>query len=380
MHRKRLMLAGVIGRYPVGGVTWCALHYLAGLQRLGYDVFYLEDTGECAFDPVANGLSTDPSYSTRYIRRHLAMVGLENAWTYVDYTGRYHGHPREAVIAACREADAMINLSGGCWIARPEYEGLRKVFIDTDPGFTQRAIVETRDAWYKDFFGGHHALFTFALNIGAPGCTIPETPLQWQTTVQPVVLDFWPVVPPPADAPYTTILSWRVERIGMSDSKGPEILRLADVPARSRQRIVLAIAGQAPIDVLNAKGWATTDAVAASIDAATYRTFIQHSRAEIGFAKSMYVQTRSGWFSDRTECYLASGRPAVARDTGFGDHIPCGEGLFAFTGQDDLLAAMADIESDYQRHSERARMIAAEFFSADKVLRSLLERAGLGID
>jgi len=376
-HRRLLILAGIIGRYPVGGVTWCALHYLAGLQRLGYEVFYLEDTGECSFDPVANGLSTDPSYSVRYIRRHLAMVGLENAWAYVDYTGRYHGKPREAVVAACRDADAMINLSGGYWIARPEYDGMRKIFIDTDPGFTQRAIVETKDAWYRDFFAAHDALFTFALNIGAPGCTIPETPFRWQTTIQPLVLDFWPVVPLPPKAPYTTILSWRVEKIAMSDSKGPEILRLADVPAKSGQRIVLAIAGQAPVDLLNAKGWQTTDAVAVSIDAETYRTFIQGSRAELGFAKSMYVQTRSGWFSDRTECYLASGRPTVARDTGFGDYIPCGEGLFAFTGEEDLLAAMAAIESDYEHHSSRARMIAAEYFSAEKVLRSLLERADL---
>jgi hypothetical protein len=376
-HHRLLILAGIIGRYPVGGVTWCALHYLAGLQRLGYELFYLEDTGECSFDPVANGLSTDPSYSARYIRRHLAMVGLENAWTYVDYTGRYHGKPREAVVAACRNADALINLSGGCWIARPEYDRLRKIFIDTDPGFTQRAIVETKDAWYRNFFAAHDALFTFALNMGAPGCTIPETPFRWHTTIQPLVLDFWPVVPLPPKAPYTAILSWRVEKIAMSDSKGPEILRLADVPAKSGQRIVLAIAGQAPVDVLNAKGWQTTDAVAASIDAETYRTSIQGSRAELGFAKSMYVHTRSGWFSDRTECYLASGRPAVVRNTGFDDYIPCGEGLFAFTGEEDLLAAIAAIESDYQHHSSRARMIAAEYFSAEKVLQSLLERADL---
>jgi hypothetical protein len=375
--RRRLILAGIIGRYPVGGVTWCALNYLAGLQQLGYDVFYLEDTGECGFDPIVNAISKDPSYATRYIQRHLKMLGLEQAWTYVDYRGRYHGTAREDVMRLCRDAEAMINLSGGCWIARPEYERLRKVFIDTDPGFTQQAIVETKDAWYRDFFAAHDSVFTFALNIGAPACTIAKTPLRWQPTIQPVVLGCWPAVPSPVNAPYTTVLSWRVDNFGMSKGKGADILRLANVPKLSGRRIVLAIAGQAPTQLLNRNGWETTDAVAATIDAEVYRRFIQASRAELGFAKSMYVQTRSGWFSDRTQCYLASGRPAVVRDTGFGDVIPCGEGLFAFTGEEDLLAAIRAIEDDYDRHSRRAREIAEEYFSADKVLRSLLERAEL---
>jgi hypothetical protein len=375
--RRRLILAGIIGRYPVGGVTWCALHYLAGLQQLGYEMFYLEDTGECGFDPIVNGISRDPSYATRYIHRHLAMLELQDAWTYVDYRGRYHGRPREDVIAMCRDAEALINLSGGCWIARPEYESVRKVFIDTDPGFTQRAIVETKDRWYREFFAGHETLFTFALNIGAPGCTIQDTSLRWHSTVQPVVFSFWPAVPVPGDAPYTTILSWRIDNLGMSKGKAAEIFRLGRLPERSGRRILLAIAGQAPVQLLNRNGWETTDAVAATIDADAYRRFIQASRAEIGFAKSMYVETRSGWFSDRTQCYLATGRPAVVRDTGFGDVIPCGEGLFAFSGEGDLLAAIAAIEGDYNRHAHRAREIAQEYFSAEKVLRSLLERAHL---
>ncbi len=375
--RKRLVFAGIIGRYPVGGVTWCALHYLAGLKRMGYDVFYLEDTGECAYDPITNGLATDPSYSVRYLARHLAMVGLEDAWVYVDYRGKYHGKSREEVVGICADADAMLNLSGGCWHARPEYDRLRKVFIDTDPGFTQRAIVETKEDWYRAFFGSQDALFTFALNIGAPTCRIPPTALAWQPTIQPLVLDFWPAVSVEPGAPWTTIMSWRIENFGMSKGKGAEVMRMADLPRKIGEPVLLAIAGQPPAELLRSRGWSVTDGVSASIDADAYRRFIQRSRGEIGFAKSMYVETRSGWFSDRTECYLATGRPAIARDTGFPDVLPCGEGLFAFTGEEDIVAAAAAVAADYGRHSRRAREIASEYFSAEKVLRSLLERAGI---
>lgn len=376
MDRKRLVFAGIIGRYPVGGVTWCSLHYLAGLQRLGYEVFYLEDMAECPYDPVTNGQTTDPSYSLRYIARHLAMVGLEDAWAYVDYRGKYHGKTRDEVVAICADADGMLNLSGGCWHSLPEYDRLRKVFIDTDPGFTQHAIA-TKPAWYRDFMASHDAFFTFALNVGAPTCGIPTAPFAWQPTIQPLVLDFWPVTPVEPGAPWTTIMSWRIDNFGASKGKGGEILRLGNLPAKLGRPVLLAIAGQPPTAELARRGWSMTDAVSVSIDADAYRRFIQRSRGEIGFAKAMYVETRSGWFSDRTECYLASGRPAVARDTGFPEFLPCGEGLFAFRDGEDLLMAIATVETDYDRHSRRAREIASEYFSAEKVLRSLLERAGL---
>ena len=193
MARKRLVLAGIVGRYPVGGVTWCALQYIAGFQRLGYDVFYVEDTGECNFDPVQNAIATDPAYALDYIRRQLELVGLEDSWAYVDYQGGYHGKTRAQVAEACAGADLMVNLSGGCWNMRPEYERLPKVFIDTDPGFTQEAIAEAGEGWYRDFFASHDALFTFALRVDDPSCTLAETPFRWHPTIQPVELDMWPV-------------------------------------------------------------------------------------------------------------------------------------------------------------------------------------------
>jgi hypothetical protein len=378
MAAKRLVLAGIIGRYPVGGVTWCALQYIAGFQRLGYDVFYLEDTGECNFDPVQNAIATDPAFALDYIERSLGPVGLEDSWCYIDYEGDYHGRSREHVVEVCRKADLMLNLSGGCWFMRPEYEAIPKVFVDTDPGFTQQAIAEAGDGWYRDFFAAHDALFTFALRIDREGCTVPHTGFHWHPTIQPVELDFWPETPVPPEAPFTTILSWTTDSFpGMGKGKGGELIRMIDLPERTGERILLAVAGKPPADQLSAHGWELTDAVQATIDPDDYRRFIQASRAELGFAKAMYVETRSGWFSDRTQSYLASGRPALVRETGFGDVLPTGEGLLAFEDVDGILAGIDSIHGDYERHRRAAREIAAEHFAGTKVLSSLLDTAGV---
>ena len=378
MTRKRLVLAGIVGRYPVGGVTWCALQYIAGFQRLGYDVFYLEDTGECNFDPVQNAIATDPAYALDYIRSQLELVGLEDSWAYVDYQGGYHGKTRAQVTEACAGADLMVNLSGGCWMVRPEYEKLPKIFIDTDPGFTQQAIADAGEGWYRDFFAAHDALFTFALCADDPSSKLAETPFRWHPTIQPVELDFWPVTPAPPDAPFTTILSWTTDSFpGMGKGKGDEILRLTAVPERTSERILLAISGKPPTEVLTEHGWELTDAVQATIDAEAYRRFIQSSKAELGFAKAMYVETRSGWFSDRTQCYLASGRPALVRETGFSDVLPVGEGLLSFEDADGILEGIEGIASEYELHCRRAREVAQEHFAATNVLGSLLETAGM---
>lgn len=375
---KRLILAGIVGRHPFGGVTWCALQYIAGFQRLGYEVFYVEDNGECGFDPIVNGISKDPSYAVRYIGQQLRRVGLEESWSYVDYRGTYHGRSHEDVVRACQEADVMVNLSGGCWFDRPEYQTLPRIFIDTDPGFTQQAIVEAGEGWYRDFFAAHDTLFTFALNIDDPSCTIASTPFQWHPTVQPVELDFWSVSPPAGDAPYSTVMSWSSGGFpGMGKGKGRDLLRMLDLPERTGERILLAIAGQPPSQLLDRHGWEMTDAVHATIDPDRYRDFIAGSKAELGFAKAMYVDTRSGWFSDRTQCYLASGRPALVRDTAFSNELPTGEGLLTFGDVDGILDGMQRIGADYERHRRRAREIAEEHFAAPKVLSRLLETAGV---
>lgn len=370
----KVVVAGIIARHPFGGVAWCSLMYLLGLRALGHDVFYLEDTGECVYDPERNSLSEDPSYGVAHIRDTLAPHGLDDRWTFVNYDGQYLGATRQQVIAECRDADLFVDLSGGCWFWRDEYARIpRKVFIDTDPAFTQMSLV-TRERSLHEFFQRFDALFTFGANVGLAGNTIPDAGFTWHHTWQPVLLDEWAPVAPPADTRFTTVMTWTIKSFAeIGGNKDQEFLKVLDLPARVGPRFRLAVNG--PHELLRAHGWAPVDAMQVSRTAASYRDFVRGSYGEFGVAKHTYVRTRSGWFSDRTECYLAAGRPTVVQDTGWSSHLPSGEGLLAFETMDEAAVAIARVDADYARHARRAREIAAAHFDARVVLPLLLARA-----
>jgi hypothetical protein len=347
--------------------------YLLGLRALGHDVFYIEDTGECIYDPEQNTRATDPSYGLRYIDAALAPHGLGDAWAFVNYDGTYHGRSREHVVEYAKSADLFINLSGGTWFWRDEYARIpRKVFIDSDPAFTQLSIAKN-DEWYVKFFRGFDRLFTFGSNIGTPVCEVPTGEFTWHKTWQPVVTALWSTTERPTRDRYTSVMSWTIESFtDVGGNKDVEFLRFLDLPSRLGPRFELAING--PEGFLREHGWATLPAMQESRTPEAYRAFIQSSRGEFGVAKHTYVATRCGWFSDRTECYLAAGRPAVVQDTGWSRHLPSGDGLLSFSTPDEAVDAIASIDADYTRHSAAARAIAREHFEAATVLASLIER------
>jgi hypothetical protein len=367
----KILFAGIIARYPFGGVTWCSLMYLLGLRALGHEVFYIEDTGEVVYDPVLNTRSLDPAYGTQYIHDSLAPYDLGSRWAFVNYDGTYHGQAAADVRRYCQDADLFINLSGGSWFWRDEYARIpRKVFIDSDPAFTQLAIAKA-EPWYVKFFQQFDHLFTFGANIGTPASPVPVGDFTWHKTWQPVTLEHWPTGLPWRDR-FTTVMTWQIESFtDVGGNKDQEFVKYIHLPARTRQPFELAING--PQTLLRDHGWGTVPAMAASRSLDDYRAFVQQSKAEFGVAKHTYVQTRSGWFSDRTECYLASGRPAVVQDTGWSAHLPSGEGLLAFSTPEEALAAIDAVNADYDRHSARARDIAAAHFDANVVLPRLLE-------
>jgi hypothetical protein len=370
----KILVAGIIARYPFGGVTWCSLMYLLGLRALGHDVFYIEDTGECIYDPERNTISEDPGYGTRYIHDALAPFDLGHQWSFVNYDASHHGAPRETVRDFCKDADLFINLSGGSWFWRDEYAGIpRRVFIDTDPVFTQLAIAKG-DAWYVDFFKHFDHLFTFGANIGTPASDVPTGGFRWHKTWQPVVTDLWRSDADASHGRFTTVMTWKTESFTDVDgNKDREFVKFIDLPARTPHAIELAVNG--PQQLLRAHGWATVDAMGVSRSLWDYRQFVQGSKGEFGVAKHAYVSRRSGWFSDRTECYLASGRPALVQDTGWSAHLPSGVGLLGFSTLEEAVDGLDRIAGDYAHHARRAAEIAAEHFEASRVLRPLVETA-----
>jgi hypothetical protein len=367
----KILFAGIIARYPFGGVTWCSLMYLLGLRALGHEVFYIEDTGEVVYDPVLNTRSLDPSYGTRYIADALTPFGLGDRWAFVNYDGGYHGQSAQTVRRFCADADLFINLSGGSWFWRDEYARIpRSAFIDSDPAFTQLSIAKA-EPWYVEFFSRFHHLFTFGANIGTPACAVPVGSLTWNKTWQPVTLGDWANAHEPIDR-FSTVMTWQIESFtDVGGNKDQEFVKFIDLPSRTSQRLELAVNG--PQKLLREHGWGTLDAMGISRTPWDYREFIQRSKAEFGVAKHTYVSTCSGWFSDRTECYLASGRPALVQDTGWTAHLPAGTGLLAFSNPDEALAGIDRINSDYPAHARRAQEIAVECFAADRILTKLLD-------
>ena len=367
----KILCAGIIARYPFGGVTWCSLMYLLGLRALGHEVFYIEDTGEVVYDPVLNTRSIDPSYGTHYIHQSLAPFGLGDRWSFVNYDGTYHGQSAAEVQRFCVDADLFLNLSGGSWFWRDEYARIpRKAFIDSDPAFTQLAIAKA-EPWYVKFFQQFDHLFTFGSNIGTPASAIPVGNFTWHKTWQPVTLGEWSHEQTFVDR-FSTVMTWQIESFAdVGGNKDQEFIKYIDLPSRTAQPFELAING--PQSLLRAHGWATVDAMGVSRSLNDYRHFIQRSKAEFGVAKHTYVSTRSGWFSDRTECYLASGRPALVQDTGWSAHLPAGEGLLAFSSPEEAVAGIEAINSRYNFHARRALEIATAYFDANVLLPRLLD-------
>ena len=384
--RKKILVLHLAGQYPLAGVLWQALHYLVGFRELGHDVYYAEESGAPPYDPRVKSIVLDPTYNVTCLQQTLERFGFAERWVYWDQSDdRHYGLSRDQLRVLHETADVTINL---CGATPPPVAAKRRgvwLYIETDPVFEQIRAAQGHPQTIE-FLSRHDACFTYAENLGASDCPIPLAGINWQKTRPPVVLSLWKERADAACRHFTTVATWHNKGKDIAFqgqtyywSKHVNFLKFVDLPRHTPQSLELAVeTDDEPVRAeLAARGWRLADAAERSATVEGYREYIYSSRGEFTVAKDIYVRPRTGWFSDRSVCYLAAGKPVVTQETGFSRFIPTGGGLFAFSTLDEAASALATINADYVRHAHAAREIAAEYFAADTVLRKLLHDAGV---
>ncbi|MFT3787075.1 MAG: hypothetical protein QM770_13065 [Tepidisphaeraceae bacterium] len=376
----KIVLGGYIVGYPLGGMTWHHLNYLLGLVDLGHDVTFLEDGAyHSPWNPTTD-LNGDPTFGLQYLQATFAAYGLTIPWHY-RYGTFSAGISIDAMQQALRSADLFIAVSGvtpTAWYPMPK----RSLVIDTDPVFTQIRL--THDQSFLDYYKGFTHQATFGELIGTANCPLPTAHLSWIPTRQPIALKHWPMTPINPNAKLTTVGKWEhaadrhLELAGKRylSSKRTEYERLIDLPKQANTSIELGMAGIPEPDAARyvRHGWKPIDAVHTTRDCPSYQSFIRASLGEFSVAKQIYSGLKSGWFSDRSACFLASGRPVILQATGFEQVLPTGEGLHAFESIDDAERAVRAVTGNPMRESKAARALAEAHFDSRKVLSALLDR------
>jgi GT2 family glycosyltransferase len=384
LRKPTIVLLGMASKKPVAGVVWQTVHYLVGFERLGYDVYYVEAHASTPTTLMRSPDDDSSALAAAFIERMMNRFGLSGRWAFhaLHADGRCYGMSLQALRRLYRSADLVVNLHGSTTPLPDHAASGRLVYLETDPVSRQVELFESnRDT--VEFLEPHVAFFTFAENYGRPGCGLPVTDLfEFRPTRQPVVLDFWAREGPPPQGDFRTIGSWHQDwgNIRFRDdfygwSRHVEFVKFLDLPLMTGQGFEPAFAkGGEP---LQQKGWKVRDALSFSYDIDAYRAFVHGSRGEFSVAKDQNVRLRSGWFSDRSATFLASGLPVVAQDTAFDCVLPTGEGLFAFLKPEEAADAIGRIDAEPERHGRGALDIAREYFSHEVVLGQLLSELGM---
>lgn len=383
---RTVVVAGALANKPLnGGEAWVRLSWLLGLKRLDFRTYFVEqiDRQTCV-DAAGQVVDFEHSLNLAYFKQVVADFGLTGSAALIYAGGeQVYGATMSDLLALARTADLLINISGQLTWAPMFGRFRRSAYIDIDPGFTQFWHSQGAELHLED----HDYHFTIAENIGTPACTIPMGGIQWRPTRQPVVLDDWPVTQHASTSHFTSIASWRgpfgrVTHAGKSYGlKLHEWRKVLALPERVARRFEIALnihpAEEQDLLALRRHGWRLVEPRSVAATPSAFRAYVQRSGAEFSVAQGIYVDTASGWFSDRTVRYLASGKPALVQETGFSRGYPVGEGLVAFRDLDEAIAGAEAIWRDYARHCSAARAIATRYFDSDTVLAALVEEIGI---
>ena len=376
-----VIVSGALANKPGnGGNAWTRMSWARGFERLGCEVFFMEQLPATTERDPACGTA-----SINFFQTVMAQFGLAQNSALLCGDEILHGPPLTELVQRAKNSALLFNLSGH--LTQPQiFAAARcKVFYDDDPGFTQ--------FWHAAGGGarlaGHDFHFTIGENIGSPGCVIPTNGINWRHTRAPMVLADWPVCAPKTFDRFTTIASWRgafgpVTHDGKTYGlKCHEFRKFFALPERVKPICEVALqihpADKKDLDALLTHGWRVIEPQTVASTPDDFRRYVQNSAAEFSPAQGMYVDTNSGWFSDRTVRYLASGRPALVQETGFSRHIKTGEGLLAFRNLEEAIEGTEKISRDYEKHCQAARRVAEEFFDAEKIIRRLVAEIGLSL-
>ena len=384
---KSIVIAGSLAQKPGrGGHSWVFLQYLLGFRKLGWDVLFIDRLEpDMCVDDEGRRAPVGDSLNLRYLDEVMGGFGLDGRWGLLYDRGSHTiGMSRAAIIERVRSSQAVINVMGFLDDEEILAAAPRRVFLDIDPGFGQM----WRELGLHDTFRGHDVFVTIAENIGQASCAIPTCGLDWITTPQPIVLDEWPATDgDSASDTITSVVSWRgtngpVTYQGKNYGlRAREFRKFAALPKRVGGRFELALdihpGDEQDCDLLRDNDWSLVSPQDVAGDAWRYREYIRNSAAELMIAKNMYVDTHSGWVSDRSICYLASGRPVIAQDTGLADLFPTGEGLVTFTSLEQAVDAVCAVRREPQRHQRAARRLAEQYFESSTVLRALVRKLDL---
>lgn len=369
---------GTSGYPEFAGSTWVRLHYLLGLLKLGVDAYWVDRLPE--INPCRHHHTLD--YLMRRFAQTMEDFGLSDRYCVIYNDGQqYFGMGEGRLRSLVHETDLLINISGYLPPQCPLTGVRRRAYVDVDPGFTQ--------IWAAQCDMGldrHHLFFTVGQNVGRPEFRVRAGRIDWVPITPPIFLEEWPCCSDPRCTRFSTVADWRGSQEAMYEEeyyggKRREFLRFLRLPRDSGRPIELALCiGSEDAEdtaILVGNNWVVHDPYLYAGDPHSYREFIQLSLAEFAVAKSGYVKSNSGWISDRTAAYLASGKPALVQSTGFENHIPTGRGLLTFRTVEEAMAGMEEITGNYSEHARAARRLAERHFDSSVVLRQILSRAEL---
>jgi hypothetical protein len=383
----RIILGLHMVRYPLGGALSSSLQWLLGLHRLGHEVYVFEraNYANSCFDPMKKVMRDDCAYGVGVVADLMKRHGLGDRWCYVDARGEYHGLSEARAAAVFASADVFIDRgTHGAWLDSPPGTLCRgpRVLVDGEPAYNQIHMSQQQEG--GGLLQDYDHYFTVGYNIGAPGNPTPTAGKSWGHHFPPVDTTVVQPQPPPDAGPFTTVMKWQshkqVEFGGRTyGQKDVEFSKFRTLPRISNETFELAITGKKAPDAntFAAQGWLLRDALEVTRTFDAYLDYVACSKGEFSFAKEVFVAFETGWFSDRSAVYLASGRPVVTQDTGFSQHLPTGCGLFAVNTAEEAADAVNRVSRDYRRHSQAAREVACEYMDASKVLGKMLAEIGM---